>query len=347
MPGRASAQAVADLVAGHVDIAFDPLGNQFVRSGKLRALAFFGGSTAPAEPAGVPSFKQAGPTDWPAGSAVGAVDGDHPHRPRRYRLDHLQRALQPYPHADFARPDLARPGGLEHRHHLVHAEGRRADQCLVMPGPMHTVCRTGKEVREKLALLQSFTDQSNALAILSEQLDHDVSGYPLDGPLPDLRPVAGAHSRRALLLRSAREHGLSLREVYHLVASARGHQIVVATAGQIAAHMVRRVEEGAADGFNIMPAYFPGELDGFTAQVVPILQAGPRSNPVPGNHPATSSAAGSAHNIKTTGRPGCGNACLTSKRLVRSPNPSLVCAACHHTKPSRCIPGKGEFHLDG
>jgi hypothetical protein len=32
------------------------------------------------------------------------------------------------------------------------------------------------------------------------------------------------------------------------------------------------VEEGAADGFNIMPAYFPGGLDEFNSQVVPLLQ---------------------------------------------------------------------------
>jgi hypothetical protein len=36
---------------------------------------------------------------------------------------------------------------------------------------------------------------------------------------------------------------------------------------------VRWVEEGAADGFNIMPAWFPGGLDEFNAGVVPLLQA--------------------------------------------------------------------------
>ena len=33
------------------------------------------------------------------------------------------------------------------------------------------------------------------------------------------------------------------------------------------------VEAGAADGFNIMPAYFPSGFEEFTRQVVPILQA--------------------------------------------------------------------------
>ena len=69
VPYRGSAQAVADVVAGHVDIAFDPLGNQFVRSGKLRALAFFGGPTAPADLAGVPSIAQAGLKGWEDGLA--------------------------------------------------------------------------------------------------------------------------------------------------------------------------------------------------------------------------------------------------------------------------------------
>lgn len=155
----------------------------------------------------------------------------------------------------------------------VRAEGRRPDQCLVMPGLMPIVGRTEQEARAKLAELQSFTDQSNALAILSEHLDCDISAHALDDPLPELPPAPGAHSRRDLLLRSAREQGLTLRELYHMVASARGHQVVVGTAEQIARHMERWVEQGAADGFNIMPAWFPGGLDEFNAEVVPLLQA--------------------------------------------------------------------------
>ncbi|WP_454724902.1 MULTISPECIES: LLM class flavin-dependent oxidoreductase [Cupriavidus] len=154
----------------------------------------------------------------------------------------------------------------------VAAQGRDPAHCLIMPGLMPIIGRTEAEAHDKLALLQSFTDQSNALAILTEQLMIDVSGYPLDGPLPDLVLEAGAHSRSVLLLQLARERGLTLRQLYHLVASARGHQIVVGTAEQVAQHMIDWVDGGGADGFNIMPAYFPGGLDDFTAGVVPILQ---------------------------------------------------------------------------
>ncbi len=154
----------------------------------------------------------------------------------------------------------------------VAAQGRQGAHCLVMPGLMPIVGRTEQEARDKLAELQSFTDQSNALAILEEHLDCDLRSYDLDGPVPELPPVDKPYSRRELLLRSARENSLTLRQLYHQVASARGHQVVVGTAEQVADHMQRWVDEGAADGFNIMPAYFPGGLDDFTSTVVPLLQ---------------------------------------------------------------------------
>ena len=105
------------------------------------------------------------------------------------------------------------------------------------------------------------------------ELDFDLSGADLDAPVPDLPLGDGGFSRRKLLLKIAKEQKLSLRELYHHVASSRGHQVVVGTAQQVADHMQLWVEQGAADGFNIMPAYFPAGLEEFTRQVVPILQA--------------------------------------------------------------------------
>ena len=69
VPYRGSAAAVSDVVAGHVDIAFDPLSTTFVKTGKLRALAFFGGPTAPADLVNVPSMAQAGLKGWEDGLA--------------------------------------------------------------------------------------------------------------------------------------------------------------------------------------------------------------------------------------------------------------------------------------
>lgn len=62
VPYKGSAPAVADVVAGHVDIVFDPLSAQFIRQGKLRALAYFGGAKAPDMP-NVPSIRES-VKDW-------------------------------------------------------------------------------------------------------------------------------------------------------------------------------------------------------------------------------------------------------------------------------------------
>ncbi|REE85221.1 LLM class flavin-dependent oxidoreductase [Cupriavidus plantarum] len=154
----------------------------------------------------------------------------------------------------------------------VREAGRDPRHCLIMPGLMPIIGRTEAEAHDKLAQLQSFTDQSNALAILNEQLGMDVSAFALDEPLPPLSTDIVVHSRSALLIKLARSRNLTLRQLYHLCASARGHQIVVGTAEQVARHMIDWVQAGAADGFNIMPAYFPGGLEEFLSEVVPILQ---------------------------------------------------------------------------
>jgi hypothetical protein len=48
--------------------------------------------------------------------------------------------------------------------------------------------------------------------------------------------------------------------------------VVHGTPVQVADIMQRWFENGAADGFNVMPPLYPQLLDAFVSQVVPILQ---------------------------------------------------------------------------
>lgn len=57
IPYKGSAAALSDTVAGHVDVVSDPLANGFVKSGKLRGLAFFGTEKAD-DLQGVPAITQ-------------------------------------------------------------------------------------------------------------------------------------------------------------------------------------------------------------------------------------------------------------------------------------------------
>ncbi len=75
-----------------------------------------------------------------------------------------------------------------------------------------------------------------------------------------------------LLVAMARREGLSLRDLYFRVAAARGHLLVVATAGATADRMADWFAAGAADGFNVMPPFFAGQFDAFIDGVVPLLQ---------------------------------------------------------------------------
>ncbi|MBB3181480.1 LLM class flavin-dependent oxidoreductase [Variovorax sp. Sphag1AA] len=151
--------------------------------------------------------------------------------------------------------------------------GRRRDEVKIMPGIFPVVGRTQSEAEEKFEQLQSLVDPVVGLALLSTVLgDIDLSGHPVDGPVPELPETNGPKSRQQLLVDLARREGLTIRQLYLRIAGARGHQQVVGTPQQIADQLQQWFEEGAADGFNIMAPWFPGGLDDFIELVLPELR---------------------------------------------------------------------------
>ena len=150
--------------------------------------------------------------------------------------------------------------------------GRAPDEVLVMPGVMPVIGSTEAEAQATFDELNRNIDTAQAFTVLSERLGMDMSGYPMDGPVPTPPETEHLKSRAALLMEMARREKLSLRELYYRVAAARGHLLLVGTPPQIADTLQRWFEAGAADGFNVMPPYFPGQFDAFADKVVPILQ---------------------------------------------------------------------------
>jgi alkanesulfonate monooxygenase len=100
----------------------------------------------------------------------------------------------------------------------------------------------------------------------------DLSQYPLDGPFPELPKTVGWVSRQQMMIDIARKHGFSIRQLYEWVATARGHWTIVGTPAQVADQLQSWFENGAADGFNVLPPVLPGSLDDFVDLVVPELQ---------------------------------------------------------------------------
>ncbi|WP_421522266.1 LLM class flavin-dependent oxidoreductase [Ochrobactrum quorumnocens] len=150
--------------------------------------------------------------------------------------------------------------------------GREPDSVAVMPGFMPVIGDSFEGAAEKLKELNRWTDIKSAMPLLEERIGHSLAEYDLDGPLPDL-PISDQLRSRAELLRDlARRENLTIRDLALRVAAGRGHHIVLGTPLQIADRMQEWFEGKAADGFNVMPPYFPGGLEDFNRQVVPILQ---------------------------------------------------------------------------
>ncbi|MFF8267553.1 LLM class flavin-dependent oxidoreductase [Streptomyces sp. NPDC016562] len=153
--------------------------------------------------------------------------------------------------------------------------GRAEDDLLVLPGIAPVIGSTEAEAR---ALEQELTDlqvPEYGLAQLSGMLNVDLSGLPLDGPLPDLpeeRDINGNKSRFTLVAELARRDGLTLRELIARLGAGRGHRTFAGTPEQIADQLQEWFENGAADGFNIMAPVLPTGLTDFVDHVVPILQ---------------------------------------------------------------------------
>jgi N-acetyl-S-(2-succino)cysteine monooxygenase len=152
--------------------------------------------------------------------------------------------------------------------------GRTPSQIKVLPGLSPIVGRTAKEAEEKFEYIQSLIDPVVAREMLSTVLGGaDLSGFPLDGPLPDL-PVTNTTIQSALenWTKLARAENLTIRQLSMRAAGARGKSVVKGSPSEIADLMENWFKSNAADGFNIMPPYLPGALDDFVELVVPELR---------------------------------------------------------------------------
>lgn len=151
--------------------------------------------------------------------------------------------------------------------------GRSPDELVVMPGASVLVGRTEREAKETFARLQSLTASGEVdLTMLSGLLGHELSGYPLDGPLPDLPESNRLKSRNRLLIELARRERFTIRQLHAHVSATRGYVLAIGSPEQVADRLEEWFAEKAADGFNIMPPYMPGALDDFIELVVPELQ---------------------------------------------------------------------------
>ena len=153
----------------------------------------------------------------------------------------------------------------------VIAAGRSADHVKILPGALVTVGRTSEEAREKKALLDGLVHPESGMPNLSIRLGIDASTFDLDAPLPEIPPSNQSQSQRDTLVALARREKLTVRQLAQQMGGFGGFEIV-GTAGEIADTMQSWLENGAADGFNIMFPTVPAGLNDFVKLVIPELQ---------------------------------------------------------------------------
>lgn len=152
--------------------------------------------------------------------------------------------------------------------------GRRPEELLILPGISPVIGRTQEEAEQKWKQLQDLIHPSVGLNTIAHFWPNDdISKWDLDSPPPYYpEPPIGKNSRQHVVIQLAKRDRLTVRELYQYLAGARGHWVVVGTPEKIADEIQSWFENGAADGFNVMPPVLPESLNEFVDLVIPILQ---------------------------------------------------------------------------
>lgn len=152
--------------------------------------------------------------------------------------------------------------------------GRSPDDLKIMPGAFPIVGRTEAEAQEKYEFLQSLIHSDVAWDILQRYYKGiDLTKYSLDDPAPELPSDTNTNKSRLKLVKDLATRGnLTLRQLYLSLSTARGHRTILGTPESIADQLEEWFNNGAADGFNIMPPILPTGLEDFVNLVIPILQ---------------------------------------------------------------------------
>lgn len=148
--------------------------------------------------------------------------------------------------------------------------GRRPEHLLVMPALVTVVGRTQAEAEAKFDQLQDLIDPLVGLASLYNMFG-DLSGYPLDGPVPEPRDPK-VRSIANNMWRRAQQENMTVRQLYLANSAGSGGLRLTGTPSQIVDVLEEWVAQGAADGFNLTPTHLPHGIEDFVELIVPELR---------------------------------------------------------------------------
>ena len=125
--------------------------------------------------------------------------------------------------------------------------GRNRDHLKVLPGAFVVVADSVAEAKAIRARLDGLVHTDSAIASLSIALGHDVSGFNLDAPLPEVPPTNASQSTRERTIELARRENLTVRQLAQRLGGYAGLAFV-GTAQTIADEMQEWLDTEGSDG---------------------------------------------------------------------------------------------------
>ncbi|MFG1401021.1 LLM class flavin-dependent oxidoreductase [Xanthobacter sediminis] len=155
--------------------------------------------------------------------------------------------------------------------------GRNPDHVKILPGISPYIGATEAEAKRLQEELNDLIQPAYSLAQLQQITGVDFTGHPLSAEVPpdafaDAAPAKQVASRFQLVVGIVERERPTLRQLIDRLAGARGHYVFAGTPDRIADEIQLWFENGAADGFNVMPPWFRGGFDLFASEVVPLLR---------------------------------------------------------------------------
>src|SRR3954453_4735871 len=266
--GEEFMEVVMEVVKGLWDswaadaVVDDRAAGRYAKPDRIRAIKHRGDFYSVAGPLNMPRCPQGRPVLVQAGSSDNGRRFAAPHADAVFTAQMAKETAQEF-YADLK--------------NLAAAGGRSPEHILILPGLSPMIASTEAEAQRLARETNELTDPEVGRKRLCGRFrGHYFSHLPLDRPLvpedfPPPASVEAARSRTEVILNLVRRDKPTLRQSPGYLAGARGHFVTAGTPEQIADLIEDWFNDGASDGFNVMPPLLPLQFDVFAAEVVPLL----------------------------------------------------------------------------
>lgn len=151
--------------------------------------------------------------------------------------------------------------------------GRHPDSLRILAGMPVVLGSTQADAEARYRQLQEWLHPDVGVFRLGMDLEVDLTGLPLDEPIPSSRLPKQANFHKAFfdgIMEIITKENPTLRQLY--LRYERGRKTIKGTPVEVADTMERWFRAGACDGFMMQFHALPGSLEAFVDEVVPLLQ---------------------------------------------------------------------------